>query len=107
MKKEKAQKQKDEDAEKAAIKLREERIHLHAEAQKKAKNKDRAALRGRIMDFDDDFVAPVHPKEEADIAFLDKALGSNFIFSFHDRNVKYCDTIVRIYDRITFFAIWK
>lgn len=81
MKKEKAQKQKDEDAEKAAIKLREERIHLHAEAQKKAKNKDRAALRGRIMDFDDEFVAPVHPKEEADVAFLDKALGSNFIFS--------------------------
>ena len=78
MKKEQSSKKKDEEAEKAAIKAREERIHLHAEAQKKG---DRAALRGRIMDFDDDFVAPVHPKEDADRAFLDKALGSNFIFS--------------------------
>lgn len=68
-------------AEKAAIKNREEQIHLHNEAQKKAKNNDRAALRGRIMDFDDDFVAPVHPKSEEDRAFLDKSLGSNFIFS--------------------------
>jgi len=76
----KIQQKKEEDAEKDAIKAREERIHLHAEAQKKT-NKDRAALRGRIMDFDGDFVAPVHPKEEADVAFLDKALGSNFIFS--------------------------
>jgi len=76
----KIQQKKEEDAEKDAIKAREERIHLHAEAQKKT-NKDRAALRGRIMDFDGDFQAPVHPKAEADVAFLDKALGSNFIFS--------------------------
>jgi len=77
----KVQAKKDGDAEKAAIKLREQRIHLHAEAQKNSKNKDRAALRGRIIDFDDDFVAPVHPKSAPDAAFLDKALGSNFIFS--------------------------
>jgi CRP-like cAMP-binding protein len=77
----KIQQKKEEDAEKDAIKAREERIHLHAEAQKKATNKDRAALRGRIMDFDGDFKAPVHPKSESDVAFLDQALGSNFIFS--------------------------
>jgi cAMP-dependent protein kinase regulator len=77
----KIQAKKDDEADEVAIKLREQRIHLHAEAQKKSKNKDRAALRGRIIDFDDDFTAPVHPKSEADKAFLDKALGSNFIFS--------------------------
>jgi len=72
---------KEEDAEKSAIKIREQNIQLHAAAQKKAKNKDRVALRGRILEFDDDFDAPVHPKSEADVAFLDKSLGSNFIFS--------------------------
>jgi len=71
----------DEDAEKAAITQREGMIHQHAIAQKKSKNKDRAALQGRAMDFDEDFVAPSHPKTEADVEFLDKALGSNFIFS--------------------------
>jgi len=70
---------KEEDAEKAAIKQREEQIHRHAEAQKK--NKDRAKLRGRVMDFDGDFTAPVHPKSDSEAAFLDVSLGSNFIFS--------------------------
>jgi len=79
MKKTKAKKT--DEAEKSAIKAREQNIQLHAIAQKKAKNKDRVALRGRILEFDDDFHAPVHPKSESDVAFLDKALGSNFIFS--------------------------
>eukprot|EP00535_Pseudo-nitzschia_heimii_P000106 CAMPEP_0197183386 /NCGR_PEP_ID=MMETSP1423-20130617/7790_1 /TAXON_ID=476441 /ORGANISM="Pseudo-nitzschia heimii, Strain UNC1101" /LENGTH=799 /DNA_ID=CAMNT_0042633963 /DNA_START=112 /DNA_END=2511 /DNA_ORIENTATION=- len=77
----KTQAKREDDAEKSAIKIREQNIHLHAVAQKKSKNKDRVALRGRILEFDDDFHAPVHPKSEEDVAFLDKALGSNFIFS--------------------------
>lgn len=63
----------------AAIKSREEQIQLHTEA--RTKNKDRQALKGRVLDFDNDFTAPCHPKSEADAAFLDAALGSNFIFS--------------------------
>lgn len=62
------------------IKAREEQIHLHTEA-RKTKNKDREALRGRVLDFDGDFTAPVHPKDAKDAAFLDTSLGSNFIFS--------------------------
>lgn len=79
MKKPKAKK--DDDAEKSDIKAREQNIHLHALAQKKAKNKDRVALRGRILEFDEDFHAPVHAKSESEVSFLDKALGTNFIFS--------------------------
>mmetsp|Transcript_588 Transcript_588/g.1217 ORF Transcript_588/g.1217 Transcript_588/m.1217 type:complete len:787 (+) Transcript_588:181-2541(+) len=63
----------------AAIKSREDQIQLHTAA--RTKNKDRAALRGRVLDFNDAFEAPVHPKSDQDTAFLDNALGSNFIFS--------------------------
>uniref|UniRef100_A0A7S4AAF8 cGMP-dependent protein kinase n=2 Tax=Pseudo-nitzschia australis TaxID=44445 RepID=A0A7S4AAF8_9STRA len=66
-------------ASQAVIKHREEQILLQTETRKK--NKDRAALRGRELDFDQEFKAPVHTKSPEDAAFLDKALGSNFIFS--------------------------
>jgi cAMP-dependent protein kinase regulator len=59
------------------IKNREMQLKLQA----KAAGKNRAAVRGRIMDFDGDFVPPEYPKTESDVKFLEKALGSNFIFS--------------------------
>lgn len=69
----------DEEKSKAAIKEREEKILQHSKA--KNKNKDRTALRGRMLDFDAEFTPPSHAKTSADKSFLDKALGSNFIFS--------------------------
>ena len=59
------------------IRHREQQLKLQA----KAAGKNRAAVRGRMMEFDGDFVPPEYPKTEDDMKFLDKALGSNFIFS--------------------------
>lgn len=59
------------------IQNREQQIKLQA----KAAGKNRAAVRGRIMEFDGDFAPPEYPKTKSDADFLDKALGSNFIFS--------------------------
>ena len=59
------------------IQHREQQLKLQA----KAAGKNRAAVRGRMMEFDGDFVPPEYPKTDDDKKFLDKALGSNFIFS--------------------------
>ena len=57
---------------------REKQLQIHAKANK---NKNREALRGRIMDFEGDFTPPEYPKSDEARKFLDKALGQNFIFS--------------------------
>jgi len=62
----------------AAIKAQEDHILQHAKAKK---DRDRGALRGRVIDFDEDFTPPQYPKSEEETKFLDETLGSNFIFS--------------------------
>lgn len=62
------------------IATREQQLQIHAKASKN-KGKNRAAVRGRIIDFDEKFTPPKYPKTEADTKFLDKALSENFIFS--------------------------
>jgi cAMP-dependent protein kinase regulator len=63
----------------AGVKAHEDEILRHANAKKK--DRDRGALRGRVIDFDEDFTPPKHPKTPSEVDFLTKALGSNFIFS--------------------------
>jgi cAMP-dependent protein kinase regulator len=57
---------------------RERQLQIHAKA---SKNKNREALRGRMIDFDGEFKPPVYAKSDEERTFLDKALGQNFIFS--------------------------
>jgi CRP-like cAMP-binding protein len=57
---------------------REKQLQIHAKAHK---NKNREALRGRIMDFEGVFTPPTFSKSDDERKFLDKALGQNFIFS--------------------------
>ena len=63
----------------AGIKAHEDAILQHANAKKK--DRDRGALRGRVIDFDEEFTPPKYPKTPTEVDFLTKALGSNFIFS--------------------------
>jgi cAMP-dependent protein kinase regulator len=57
---------------------REKRLQIHAKA---SKNKNREALRGRMIDFEGEFKPTFHPKSDDERTFLDNALGQNFIFS--------------------------
>jgi CRP-like cAMP-binding protein len=56
----------------ANVSTREMQIKMHA--------KHRGAVMGRVLDLEGEFTPPSYPKTDADKAFLDGALGENFIF---------------------------
>ena len=53
---------------------------VNREQQIKMHGKNRKAVQGRFLDMEGEFTPPDFPKTSADVKFLDKALGENFIF---------------------------
>jgi len=70
------QQQNEKKMEEAANKAHEDHILEDVKAKK-----GRGALRGRVLDFDENFTPPKYPKSNEETQFLYKTLGSNFIFS--------------------------